>query len=52
MNLADYLRRIRFTGTPRADLDTLRRIHRLHLAAIPYENLDVQLGRRVGNDHR
>jgi len=50
MQLADYLHRIHFTGTPRADLDTLCRIHRLHLAAIPYENLDVQLGRRVGFD--
>lgn len=50
MNLADYLNRIGFTGDARPDLPTLRRIHRLHLAAIPYENLDVQLGRRLGFD--
>lgn len=50
MNLTAYLNRIGFDEVPRADLDTLRRIHRLHLAAIPYENLDVQLGRKLGFD--
>jgi N-hydroxyarylamine O-acetyltransferase len=49
-NLASYLQRIGFAGDARPDLSTLRRIHRLHLAAIPYENLDVQLGHRVGFD--
>lgn len=29
------------------DLATLRALHRAHLLAIPYENLDVQLGRPV-----
>ena len=48
MHLTSYLNRIGFSGEPRADLPTLRRIHRLHLAAIPYENLDVQLGRTLG----
>lgn len=50
MNLSTYLHRIGFTGDARPDLPTLRRIHRLHLAAIPYENLDVQLERKVGFD--
>src|SRR5262245_51810376 len=50
MNLSDYLARIGYQGTPRADLATLAQLQRLHLAAIPYENLDVQLGRRVGFD--
>lgn len=50
MKLSAYLDRIGFTGEPKADLPTLRRIHRLHLAAIPYENLDVQLGRKLGFD--
>jgi N-hydroxyarylamine O-acetyltransferase len=50
MRLQDYFARIGFTGDPSPDLPTLRRIHRLHLEAIPYENLDVQLGRRVGFD--
>jgi N-hydroxyarylamine O-acetyltransferase len=48
MNLSAYLTRIGFTGDARPDLQTLRRIHRLHLEAIPYENLDVQLQRPLG----
>jgi N-hydroxyarylamine O-acetyltransferase len=50
MQIASYLQRIGFTGEPRPDIATLRRLHRLHLGAIPYENLDVQLGRSVGFD--
>jgi N-hydroxyarylamine O-acetyltransferase len=50
LSLSNYLTRIGFEGEPRADLETLSRIHRLHLEAIAYENLDVQLGRTVGFD--
>jgi N-hydroxyarylamine O-acetyltransferase len=50
MNLRAYLDRVHFAGTPRVDLVTLRAIHRGHLAHIPYENLDVALGRRVSID--
>lgn len=50
MNLSAYLQRIGFTGEPCPDLATLRSVHRLHLEAIPYENLDVQLQRPVGFD--
>jgi N-hydroxyarylamine O-acetyltransferase len=50
MQLDRYLQRIGFVGRARPDLPTLRQLHRLHLQAIPYENLDVQLGRRVGFD--
>jgi N-hydroxyarylamine O-acetyltransferase len=50
MDLAAYLERIGFSGEARPDLATLRALHRAHLAAIPYENLDVQLGRRVTPD--
>ncbi|WP_340644739.1 arylamine N-acetyltransferase [Phenylobacterium sp.] len=45
MDLDAYLARISYTGTPRADLETLTALHRAHLLAIPYENLDVQLQR-------
>jgi N-hydroxyarylamine O-acetyltransferase len=45
MDLAAYLDRIGFAGVPTVDRTTLERIQRLHLLAIPYENLDVQLGR-------
>jgi len=46
--LDEYLRRIGFEGKVRADLPTLRQIHRRHLAAIAYENLDVQLDVPIG----
>jgi N-hydroxyarylamine O-acetyltransferase len=45
LDLAAYLDRIGFEGTPRPDRATLDAIQRLHMLAIPYENLDVQLGR-------
>lgn len=48
VDLARYLRRIGYEGSVRPDLATLRRVQRLHLMSIPYENLDVQLGRPVG----
>jgi len=47
MNIDDYLRRIGLKARPSATLDGLKSIHRAHLLAIPYENLDVQLGRKV-----
>jgi arylamine N-acetyltransferase len=47
MELQAYLDRIGFAGRPEPDLATLGRIQRGHLECIPYENLDVQLGRRV-----
>jgi N-hydroxyarylamine O-acetyltransferase len=47
MTLDAYLDRIGFSGQVRPDLATLRALHQAHLLAIPYENLDVQLGRPV-----
>lgn len=44
MNLSAYLDRIGFSGDPRVDFETLAAVHRQHLLAISYENLDVQLG--------
>jgi N-hydroxyarylamine O-acetyltransferase len=51
--LDTYLERIDFgridSGAPlRADLATLRALHRAHQYAVPFENLDVQLRRPVG----
>ncbi|MDE2498980.1 MAG: arylamine N-acetyltransferase [Alphaproteobacteria bacterium] len=45
MNIDAYLERIGFAASVRPDLSTLAALHRAHLLAIPYENLDVQLGR-------
>jgi N-hydroxyarylamine O-acetyltransferase len=47
MQIDEYLERIRYCGPLRPDLATLTALHRAHLRAIPYENLDVQLGRPV-----
>jgi N-hydroxyarylamine O-acetyltransferase len=47
MDVDTYLRRIGLTERPPPTLDGLRTLHRAHLREIPYENLDVQLGRPV-----
>lgn len=47
MDVSTYLKRIDFAGPVRPDFETLQRLHRAHLFAIPYENLDVQLDRPV-----
>lgn len=46
--LDEYLDRIGHVGAVRPDLATLRALHRAHSIAIPYEDVDVQLGVRVG----
>lgn len=45
MELSDYLARIGYAGPVQPDLATLKAVHRAHLFSIPYENLDVRLGR-------
>lgn len=50
MELQAYLDRIRFHGEVRADLATLRAVHRAHQYAVPFENLDVQLRRPLTTD--
>lgn len=42
--LERYFARIRYRGPHDATLGTLRALHRAHLLAIPFENLDVHLG--------
>jgi len=42
-----YLRRIGFHDTPTADLNTLRALQRAHLLTVPFENLDIHLGRPI-----
>lgn len=52
MELQGYLDRIGYTGQPGVDVPTLKAIHRRHLRSIPFENLDVLLGRRVDLDEK
>jgi N-hydroxyarylamine O-acetyltransferase len=50
VDLASYLGRIGYDAAPAADFATLQQLQQAHLTHIPYENLDVQLGRRVTLD--
>jgi len=47
IDLDGYFARIGYTGPRTPTLDTLRAIHALHPAAIPFENFDPLLGRPV-----
>src|SRR5580765_1988318 len=45
-----YFERIGYAGEPRADLATLTKVQAAHLAAIPFEAIDTQLGTPPGLD--
>ena len=47
MDIAAYLKRINYRGTLEPIAETLRSLHRAHMLAVPLENLDYQLGRRI-----
>lgn len=50
MDINLYLERIGYQGSLEPSLQTLRAVHRQHLLTIPYENLDIHLGRRLELD--
>jgi hypothetical protein len=47
LNVPAYLRRINYTGPAAPTPAALREIHRAHLFAVPFENLDIHLGRKI-----
>lgn len=47
MNLEDYWWRIDFRGNGEPNAGTLRRLHLAHLHMVPFENLDIPLGRPI-----
>ncbi|MCX6545302.1 MAG: arylamine N-acetyltransferase [Acidobacteria bacterium] len=49
-DLARYLRRIGVAADPRPDVPTLGVLHRAHLTGIPFENLDIQMGKTISLD--
>ena len=49
-DLAAYLRRIDYPGTPRPDRATLEALHVAHATHIPFENLDILLRRPIRLD--
>jgi N-hydroxyarylamine O-acetyltransferase len=50
LDLQAYFRRIGWTGDPVPGLATLASLQLAHLGAIPFENLDVQVGRPIRLD--
>jgi N-hydroxyarylamine O-acetyltransferase len=44
MRVDPYLERIRYDGPTAPTADALRGLHRAHLLAVPFENLDIHLG--------
>jgi N-hydroxyarylamine O-acetyltransferase len=47
VDVGAYLERIGFDGKPEPDAGTLRGLQRAHLLAVPFENLDIHVGRRI-----
>jgi N-hydroxyarylamine O-acetyltransferase len=50
LDLAAYLQRVGYGGTLDPTLETLRALHLAHTSAIPFENLDIPLGRGISLD--
>jgi N-hydroxyarylamine O-acetyltransferase len=50
VDLDAYFARVGYAGPRTAGLETLRALHRLHPAAIPFETIDVRLGLGVSLD--
>lgn len=47
LDLAAYLARIGYSGPTDPTAANLRALHRAHLFAVPFENLDISLGRKI-----
>jgi len=47
LDVPAYLGRIGYSGSTEASAETLRAIHRAHLFAVPFENLDIHLERPI-----
>ncbi len=47
LDLAAYLQRVGYGGSLDPTLETLRALHLAHTSAIPFENLDIPLGRGI-----
>lgn len=46
-DLSTYLQRLNYTGPLDPSAETLRALHLAHLQAVPFENLDIILGRPI-----
>lgn len=50
MDIARYLKRIHYEGLLEPNVETLRALHRAHMLSVPFENLDIPLGRPIALD--
>jgi N-hydroxyarylamine O-acetyltransferase len=47
LNIADYLQRIDYQGPLEPTHEVLKNLHRAHATHVPFENLDIMLGRPI-----
>jgi N-hydroxyarylamine O-acetyltransferase len=47
LNVPAYLDRIAYTGPLESTPGALRNLHRAHMLSVPFENLDIALGRKI-----
>jgi N-hydroxyarylamine O-acetyltransferase len=47
MDINKYLKRIKVNSDIKPDLETLRCLHRQHIYNVPFENLDIHLGKKI-----
>lgn len=47
LHVPSYLERIAYHGPTSTTSGTLRALHRAHLTSVPFENLDISLGRKI-----
>lgn len=47
MDINAYLERIGYNGSLEPTVETLKQLHRTHMFAVPFENLDILLGRPI-----
>lgn len=52
MDTQSYFERIGYRGVAAATVETLFDLHRAHCMSVPFENLDIHLGRPIGLDAR
>jgi len=52
INVDAYLARIGFSGPTPCNAETLRALHVSHMRTVPFENLDIWLGRPIVCDER
>ncbi|MEX0272789.1 MAG: arylamine N-acetyltransferase [Flavobacteriaceae bacterium] len=50
MNVGKYIERIDYHGKLSVDHDCLRHLHRCHVMSVPFENMDIQLHRKIKLD--